>query len=126
MKKLFRFQYEKCSGTCYHPSPEFFEELRCLDKTVLKRVVDKVVASHDRVCNDPEMRFGVDYDEKSKHYIASFVNHGKLDLFTSRVFMGAVEEMCEFILSEVQGGASGDCEYDHTTEKLHEAIMRAV
>ena len=71
MRKVFRMQYEPCSGQCYtggDDSPinkESFKAIGALktDKNRLESFITKLTKAHEPLCGNEEMRLGVDYDE---------------------------------------------------------------
>lgn len=128
MKKLFRFQYEPCNGTCYAPEAEFFSELRNAPKNKLSIVIDKIVTAHDRMCNNPDMRFAVDHDENSGVYIGSWINRKTLDLFSSDSFIDCVDQLTSHILVEVSSSQQHkqNCNYSENQENLAEMILNSI
>lgn len=129
MKKLFRFQYEACNGTCYAPEEQFFIDLRAVPLSQLHGVVDKIVTAHNRTCNNPNMRFAVDLDETHNIYIGSWMNNGTLDLFSSSSFIDVVDQLSSHILDvvpEAQTEYDNNCEFGEGHENLAEMILNAV
>lgn len=129
MKKLFRFQYESCSGTCYHPGEEFFQELRKINSVKLNTTIDKIVKAHDSTCDDPTQRFGIDFCEDTKVYIGNFLNGTRLDLFTDKNFINVVDKLIEFVLetNKSKEAKLGDCIYGQTgQENLAEMILNSI
>lgn len=113
MKKLFRFKYEPCSGTCYAPEKKFFDELRALDLKSKNELIAKIVSAHESTCDDPTQLFAVDYDETTKTYIGTALIDGRLDLFSSNSFVDLIEVLTNFVKLQNAGKqrAIGSCVY---------------
>ena len=129
MKKLFRFQYEKCNGTCYTGGDDFYKELENQPKSVIRELVDKIVAAHDSTCDDPNQRFGIDYDEENKIFIGSFLNNMKLDIFSDKDFVRLVDTLMTHVLSENTNKVINreNCVFGlNGQENLAEVILNAI
>ena len=129
MKKVFRFQYEPCVGTCYAHSPIFFSELKKAPQELLTSTIDKIVAAHDSTCDDITQRFGVDYDEANNIYVGSFMNGTRLDLFSDKSFLTLANILSSHVLKENEGKAvsSADCKFgENGNENLAELILTSV
>lgn len=113
MKKLFRFKYEPCSGTCYCPGDKFFEELNKFDEDGKKQLINKIVSAHDSTCDDPNQLFAIDYDENVGVYIGTVFDNGRLDLFSDKSFVSLVDALTSFVKKQNEGRASksGNCVY---------------
>ncbi len=113
MRKIFRMQYEPCNGDCYAydpsddtDSPDDTKDddqlplgpLR-FDKPRLKAIIDKLVAMHQPLCGNVNLRYGIDLDEENKLFIGSFWHYGKLELFTGKELYILVEQMADYILA---------------------------
>lgn len=120
MKKIFRMQYEPCSGTCYAWDPPSGGDdddssddtssdgdilpLRALRNNVprLKSVMTNLVAMHQELCGNKNLRYGIDFDEDTGIYIGSFWHYGKLELFSAKDHIDAIEKMSGFVLNFYQ------------------------
>ena len=69
MRKLFRFKYEPCNGTCYCYEEIFYEELR--GQPHVSSLIDLVVQAHDNLCDNPDYSFGIDKCEFRNFKLAS-------------------------------------------------------
>lgn len=121
--------YEPCVGTCYAHGPDFYDELKKTTSEELASVVKTIVEAHDSTCDDPEQRFGVDYDEENKIFIGSFMNGKRLDLFSDRSFLKLVKVLSNHVIKENTGKAksAGVCNYGESgNENLAKIIMDAV
>lgn len=111
MRKIFRMQYEPCNGDCYAYDPSDdndsddngddqlpLDPLRH-DLPRLKRIMDKLVAMHEPLCGNVNLRYGIDLCETNKVFIGSFWHYGKLELFTGKDLYILVEEMADYILA---------------------------
>ena len=83
MRKIFRMKYEPCSGTCYYTHEVVNLTQLANDKGALKHLLMRMVAAHEPLCGNENIAYGVDYDESSKIFIASFLQYGKLELFAN-------------------------------------------
>ena len=106
-------QYEPCNGECYaydggdddnsDDRPDGDDTLPLgplrFDKPRLKRIMDKLIAMHEPLCGNKNLRYGIDLDEKNDLFIGSFWHYGKLELFTGKKLYDLVEEMADFILA---------------------------
>lgn len=129
MQKLFRFQYEACNGTCYGNGDRFFQDLKDVPKAELTQLINKIVDAHNRMCNNPNMRFGLDFDQTNKIYIGNWMNNGTLDLFTSTNFMDVVTQLTSHVLKVVpvsQSEYENNCEFGEGHENLAEQILNAI
>jgi hypothetical protein len=118
MRKIFRMQYEPCTGMCYAwddswdkdddddsvPSPIDPDgdilPLRALKNNPekLKEIIGKLVAMHEELCGNKNLRYGIDLCEDSNLFIGSFWHYGKLELFTDKCHIKLLEKMDEFVL----------------------------
>lgn len=129
MKKVFRFQYEPCAGTCYAHEELFTTELRRIPLENLESMVSKIVAAHDSICDDSSQRFGVDYCEVNNIFVGSFINGTRLDLFSNKNFFNLINTLSEHVLSENKNKKKsfGDCIYGlNGNENLAEIILKLV
>lgn len=121
MRKIFRMQYEPCSGACYQyddddsssgggggsDTPDIESDilpLRALrfDQVRLKSIMEKLVAMHQELCGNKNIRYGIDLDEDNQIFIGSFWHYGKLELFTDRSHLKLIEKMAEYVLAFYQ------------------------
>lgn len=129
MKKIFRFQYEPCLGTCYAPNDQFYDELRMLNPSKMGEIVALVSKAHDLICNDHSMRFGIDQDENTGSYIAHFVTPNRVDLFSSDKFVDVAEQVSQHIIASVapnQNSLDQGCEFSKEKENLADFIINTV
>jgi hypothetical protein len=120
MRKIFRMQYEPCNGTCYAWEDDWEDDddsgprgggsssdgdsdilpLRALrfDQVRLKSIMTKLVAMHQELCGNKNLRYGIDLDEDNGLFIGSFWHYGKLELFTETCHLRLIEKMAEFVL----------------------------
>ena len=130
MRKIFRMQYEPCNGQCYAWDDDDDDTstssggggggsdddddrdsdilpLRALrnDPVRLKRVMDKLVAMHQELCGNKNLRYGIDLDEDNHIFIGSFWHYGKLELFTDKNHIALIEKMADFVLPFYQSEA---------------------
>lgn len=109
MRKLFRFKYEPCNGTCYAYCDRLIAELRKLaDPRIL---VSHMVAAHNKLCDNPDYSFGVDVDEKENVFVAHFRTPEKTDLYSGRSFEDVVNEVCHAVTGAEIPQASGQCNF---------------
>jgi len=99
MRKIFRMKYEPCNGRCYAPDEvlnikEFSMPL--MDAAVL---LDRIIKIHEPACGNDNLSYGMDYDEVSGVFIASFIHFGELDLFTSRSGLECMNSLIDGALS---------------------------
>jgi len=114
MRKIFRMQYEPCNGDCYsyddsdddNSSESDSEDSDQLplgplrwDLKRMKNIIDKLVAMHQPLCGNVNLRYGIDLDETNNIFIGSFWHYGKLELFTGKDLYNLVESMADFILT---------------------------
>lgn len=125
MRKLFRFKYEPCNGTCYAFCEKLPEELRKLISEDRKILVDKMVKAHDKLCDNPDYSFGVDVDEINNVFVAHFRTPEKLDLYSDKSFSHVVEQVCKQVLAENIPAVKGLCNYGNNgVEDLGRDILR--
>lgn len=125
MRKLFRFKYEPCNGTCYAWCDHLIEELRELDVTKRNQIVSLMVDAHNKLCDNPDFSFGVDVDENHTVFVAHFRTPERTDLFHSRVFSECVEKVCSEVLKTEIPQISGICQYgDNGAEDLGNEILK--
>lgn len=130
MRKIFRMQYEPCNGLCYawdndddsagsgiggggsidDDKDTDILPLRALrnDPTRLKSIMVKLVAMHQELCGNTNIRYGIDLDEDRGIFIGSFWHYGKLELFTDTNHITLIEQMADFVLPFYQTEAYGE------------------
>jgi len=126
MRKLFRFKYEPCNGTCYAWCDHLPNELNKLDEERRKLLVVNMVAAHAKLCDNQEFSFGVDLDEKSGMFAAHFRTPEKTDLYLNPSFFDCVQEVCGAVMAAAIPQVAGQCTFgDHGSEDLGKEILRA-
>jgi hypothetical protein len=130
MKKLIRFKYEKCRGTCYTGPDDKFPELDILPKEELTILIKKVVSAHNSTCDDPNQWFGVDMCEKTNLYVGHFYDGKQMEMFTSTSLVDILNDLSDYILqvNENKKFTYGLCKYGFNTfqENLEAKIMSMV
>jgi hypothetical protein len=115
MRKVFRMQYEPCNGDCYawdrdddrddtpEPPPKDKDILPLHhlmnDRPRLKALMEKLVAMHQPLCGNRNLRYGIDLDEDKKLFIGSFWHYGRLELFTDTDMTKLIETMADYVLN---------------------------
>ena len=126
MKKLFRFKYEPCNGTCYAHQPIFFSEMKKLQQLEKEALVEKIVKAHDQLCDNPEYYFGLDMCEKTGLFIGHFVQPERTDIFTGETLAECISDMADTVIATDIPKLKGHCTYgDSGAENLAEQILRA-
>lgn len=123
MRKIFRMQYEPCMGTCYAWDNDKDDDDRDTDRggtstsdddggdsdilplhhlandlPRLKALMTKLVAMHQELCGNKNLRYGIDLDEDNQIFIGSFLHYGKLELFTETCHIRLIEKMADYVL----------------------------
>lgn len=123
MRKLFRFKYEPCNGTCYAWCDFLPNELNKLTPAECEKTVAQMVAAHARLCDNPAYSFGVDFDDL---FVAHFRTPGSTDLFISNTFADCVDQVCKKVMDTEIPQVDGSCTYgDNGAEDLGREILRA-
>jgi hypothetical protein len=126
MRKLFRFKYEPCKGDCYAWCDSLPNELNKLTDEDRQLLVLGMVKAHDRLCDNLEYSFGVDFDKDTQVFVAHFRTPTSTDIRTSSTFQGCVQEICALVLSTDIPQVEGACSYgDNGAEDLGREILRA-
>ncbi len=126
MKKLFRFKYEPCNGTCYTRDDVFFREMSKIDQVTKERLVDTIVEAHDNLCDNPDYYFGLDLCEESGVFIGHFVQPGRTDIFTGSSLSQCINKICTNVIGTDIPKLYGTCEYGNSgVENLAEQILKA-
>lgn len=124
MKKLFRFKYEPCNGTCYTYKPIFFNEMKKVENK--KQLVSKIVEAHDKLCDNPNFYFGLDMCEKTGLFIGHFVQPDRTDMFSGSTIEECTLEMSERVINTEIPEGTGDCVFgDSGDENLAQQILEA-
>jgi len=127
MKKLFRFKYEPCNGTCYSYGDDFYYQLRNLSSKEKYELVELVVSAHDNLCDNPEYYFGLDKCEKTGLFIGHFIQPTRADIFTGTSLKECIEELCSYVIKTTIPKKSGICNFGNNgTENLAQQILEAV
>lgn len=127
MKKLFRFKYEPCNGTCYAWGDDFYEGLRSLSLKERTELVELVVRAHDKLCDNPEYYFGLDKCEKTGLFIGHFHQSSRIDFFIDVSLSTIIHELCEFVVKTDIPVLEGNCVFDDNgSENLAEKILSVV
>lgn len=127
MKKLFRFKYEPCNGTCYAHEPIFFKELSGITNERREILVNIIVKAHDKLCDNPEYSFGIDLCEKSGIFIGHFRTPEKIDIYTGHTLEEACLDLCKAVIQTEIPILEGQCTFgDNGTENLAKQILAAV
>ena len=125
MRKLFRFEYEPCNGTCYHYCDILPGELRKLSEEARQELVKLMVRAHNSLCDNPNYSFGVDLDETNGLFVAHFRTPEKTDLNSSKSFSECVFEVCQKVLGTNIPKIDGSCVFgDNGAESLGEKILK--
>jgi hypothetical protein len=125
MRKMFRFKYEPCNGTCYAWCDTLIRRLRELPDSNREALVALMVEAHDKLCDNPEYSFGVDTNNEQNVFVAHFRTPDKTDLYTSVNFKEAVAAVCKAVLETDIPQISGACEFgDNGAENLGREILK--
>lgn len=126
MRKLFRFKYEPCEGTCYAWCDHLPYQLNMMSELDRKKTIDLMVKSHNNLCDNPDFSFGIDMDDKTGIFVAHFRTPDKTNLYAHQTFEEAVREVCNVVLNTEIPTIKGACTYgDNGAEDLGKEILRA-
>lgn len=126
MRKLFRFKYEPCNGTCYAWCDHLPQELNKMPDEECLTTVAIMVEAHNRLCDNPEYSFGVDMDDNTGMFVAHFRTPASTDTFLGNEFGSIVKEVCKMVMATYIPQVSGSCVYgDNGAESLGEEILKA-
>lgn len=126
MKKLFRFKYEPCNGTCYAPEDVFFSQMKQIQQNEKLKIIEKIVTAHDKMCDNPSYSFGLDMCEKTNLFIGHFNQPDRLDVFTGVTLQECIDDMTSYILKTTIPRVDGFCNYgNHGIENLKQQILSA-
>lgn len=95
MRKVFRMKYEPCNGQCYTCHEVVNLTSLANDQVTLRRLLDKMVKAHEPLCGNANIAYGIDFDEESRIFIASFMHYGKLELFANQDLVKVLETLCD-------------------------------
>lgn len=125
MRKLFRFKYEPCTGTCYAWCDHLITELRNIDEFSRKLLVKQMVDAHNKLCDNPEYSFGVDVDENKTVFVAHFRTPEATNLYYKNNFKECVEAVCNNVLKTIIPQKNGKCIFgDNGSEDLGNEILK--
>lgn len=126
MRKLFRFKYEPCNGTCYAWCDHLPNELMKMDEEQRHLTIRTMVAAHDRLCDNPDYSFGVDLDHNTGIFVAHFRTPTNTEIFANISFADVVKEVTDQVMSTEIPTISGACTYgDNGAENLGAEILKA-
>jgi len=126
MRKLFRFKYEPCNGTCYAWCDHLPNELNKYEEEKRKQLVISMVQAHAKLCDNPDYSFGVDKDEKHNMFVAHFRTPLGTDTFLQASFADVVADVCSTVMMAEIPQVAGQCTFgDHGSEDLGKEILRA-
>lgn len=126
MRKLFRFKYEPCTGTCYAWCDFLPLELNKLSEEKRQNLVALMVEAHNHLCDNPDFSFGVDFDETHNMFVAHFRTPESTETFINPQFEDCVKAVAEVVLNSIIPVISGTCIYgDNGAEDLGRDILRA-
>lgn len=97
MRKIFRMGYEPCKGDCYAwgdvlPIDDLDPEKRAAVKT-------KLLDLHRPMCGNAALRYGVDFDEHRRLFIAYFYHYGAVETFCAESMLSVVDELADSALA---------------------------
>lgn len=100
MRKLFRMQYESCTGQCYAYSDVMKIHTLGLDEQGAVAFLKRLLAIHGPSCGNPSLAYRLDHAEVGGRdvFIASFARYGSLDLFAAETSLGALNQMIDAAL----------------------------
>ena len=125
MRKLFRFKYEPCNGTCYCYEEIFYEELR--GQPHVSSLIDLVVQAHDNLCDNPDYSFGIDKCEFTGIFVGFFRTPTRTETYTAYTLTGCIKQVCKDVIAEDIPVLEGVCNFGKSnTENLAEVIRKAV
>lgn len=126
MRKLFRFKYEPCNGTCYAWCDVLPNELMKISEQKRQEIVGLMVKAHNNLCDNIDYSFGVDLDENTKMFVAHFRTPKSTDIFVGTTFSDCVRKVCDRVLSTEIPQVNGICTYGNSgSEDLGTEILRA-
>jgi hypothetical protein len=125
MRKMFRFKYEPCNGTCYAWCDSLIRRLRELPDSERHLLVTTMVRAHNKLCDNPAYSFGVDVDDSIGVFVGHFRTPEKTDLYSGVDFAAVVNKVCETVLSTEIPTLSGVCVFGgNGAESLGHEILK--
>lgn len=125
MRKLFRFKYEPCEGTCYAWCDYLPAVLNKIGSSERQVTVNLMVEAHKALCDSRDYYFGIDMTDTGI-FIAHFKTPEKVNIYSSPDFSQCVEQVCLAVLKEKIGPSTGECIYGNSgQEDLGKEILRA-
>lgn len=122
LRKMFRFKYEPCNGTCYAWCDTLVQRLREIPDR--EDLVALMVKAHDRLCDNPEYSFGVDGNNAQTDFVAHFRTPERTDLYHGQDFAKVVESVCKAVLATEIPALVGACTYGASgAENLGQEIL---
>lgn len=115
MRKLFRMQYEPCTGRCYAYSDVMRIHTLGLTTQTAVQFLERLVKIHEPSCGDANIQFRLDADEwfgnpvnefdkaERTRFVASFYHYGALDLFGGATPLEAMNKMIDAALAYYEG-----------------------
>ena len=126
MRKLFRFKYEPCNGTCYAWCDALPEELTKLQPERRQELVRMMVTAHNNLCDNPDYSFGIDRDDASGMFVAHFRLPDRTDTYLNKSFSDSADTICAAVLATEIPKIIGSCNYGgNGSEDLGKEILRA-
>lgn len=126
MRKLFRFKYEPCNGTCYAWCDALPEELNKLTEERRKLIVELMVKAHESLCDNEEYSFGIDRQDESGMFVSHFRLPDRTDTYLNSNFEECVTNICNTVLSTPIPQKVGACTFgSNGAEDLGSEILRA-
>ena len=126
MRKLFRFKYEPCNGTCYAWCDVLPEELNKMSDEERKSTIETMVEAHSHLCDNPDYSFGIDREDVTRMFVAHFRTPAGVETFLGKSFQESVQQVCSQVLKTDIPKVSGVCAYgDNGAEDLGREILRA-
>lgn len=88
-------RYEPCNGRCY--APDEVLELKELSLSMAEAAIllDRILAIHEPACGNENLAYGMDYDEDTEVFVASFIHFVSLDLFVSRDGIACINKLID-------------------------------
>lgn len=126
MRKLFRFKYEPCNGTCYAWCDVLPEELNKYSEEKRRLIVEAMVHAHGLLCDNPDYSFGVDLEENYGMFVAHFRTPTYTHTFLSSKLDEVVALVCIAVKEANIPKVDGACNFgDSGSEDLGREILRA-
>jgi len=96
MRKIFRMQYEPCTGMCYAPDQPFFQVMGELatDKPRLKKLMSQLLEVHTFLCGNENMKWAIDQHPRTGVYVGVLNHYGQTETYSGCNPLSLMEEMC--------------------------------